>query len=93
MCIRMTIICGKDQLDHDNNYRKFMEVTTAMKLTLNTDKCVFSQIEIRYLGYLISHGSLQPDAHRLTALIEMPIPSDVPSLRRLLGLWTILILF
>ena len=53
----------------------------------------FFQTEIRYLGYLISHGSLQPDAHRLTALIEMPIPSDVPSLRRLLGLWTILILF
>ena len=53
----------------------------------------FFQTEIRYLGYLISHGSLQPDPHRLTALMEMPIPSDVPSLRRLLGLWTILILF
>ena len=82
------IICGKDQTDHDHNLRKFLDVAKMLNLTLNSEKCTFSQSEIRYLGYLISNGSLQPDPQRLTPLMEMPIPQDTPSLRRMLGLFS-----
>ena len=80
------IIGGMSQEDHDENLRRFEAVAEKYKLTLNKDKCEYRLPEIKYLGYLISNGTLRPDPERLQPLRDLPLPTDSSSLKRTLGL-------
>ena len=80
------IIGGMNQEDHDENLRRFEAVAEKYNLTLNENKCEYCLPEIKYLGYLISNGTLSPDPERLQPLKDLPLPTDSPSLRRTLGL-------
>ncbi|XP_045104382.1 uncharacterized protein LOC123499915 [Portunus trituberculatus] len=80
------IIGGMNQEDHDENLRRFEAVAEKYNLTLNKDKCEYRLPEIKYLGYLISNGTLRPDPERLQPLRDLPVPTDSSSLRRTLGL-------
>jgi len=81
-------ICGKTQEEHDRNVNKFMRVVEQYNLTLNREKCVFSQSTIRLLGYEIINNELRPDPDRLQSLKEMPPPQTKKSLSRMVGLFS-----
>ena len=51
-------------------------------LTLNKNKCLYSLTSIDLLEYTISKGSVKPDPDRLKGLIDLPVPQNLPSLRR-----------
>jgi len=80
------IVCGRDTEEHNTGLRKFNEVATKYKLTLNSDKCRYNMNEVSYLGYLISNGSIKPGPERLQPLRQLPEPHDPPSLQRTLGM-------
>lgn len=80
-------ICGKTQEEHDRNLDKFLTCAKRFNMTFSEEKCQFSIREIKTLGYLISHGKLQPDPDRFKPLLEFPIPTDNKSLMRLKGLF------
>ena len=52
------IVCGNSQEEHDQNLKRFLEMAEKLNLTLNRDKCIFSQTSIKILGYLVSNGSM-----------------------------------
>ena len=81
-------ICGKTKEEHDNNVEKFMKAAKCSNLTLNFDKCIFSAPSINLLGYHICKGEIKPDAERLKPLMELPLPHDMKSLRRVVGLFS-----
>ncbi|GFT05383.1 retrovirus-related Pol polyprotein from transposon opus [Trichonephila clavipes] len=39
-------VCGKDQKEHDDNLEKFMTVAKKYNLTLNEDKCTYSNMPV-----------------------------------------------
>ena len=39
-----------------------------------------------YMGNIVSEHGLKPDKRKVQAIVDMPPPNDVPSLRRLLGM-------
>ena len=80
-------ICGMDQSDHDRQLEAFFEAAKQYKLTLNLEKCKFSQKKIKLLGYEIEHGKIRPDPDRLTPLFNMPTPTSPKALDRLVGLF------
>lgn len=82
------IVCGRTKAEHDINLEKFMNVCKEYKLTLNTEKSKLNQEKISYLGYSIENNTLSPDPERLSALMNMPIPSNAKALQRLLGLFS-----
>lgn len=82
------IVCGVSKEDHDQNLQRFKEVASKYNLTLNLEKCHYGLREITYLGYCISDSSLRPDPDRIRPLIDMPVPNDLPSLKRALGLFS-----
>ena len=50
------------------------------------DKCVKFKIgEVEYMGNLVSSDGLKPDPNKIEAIMNMPKPTDVNSLLRLLG--------
>ena len=82
------VVAGKTLQEHDENLAKFREVARLHNLTFNEDKSILSTTSIDFLGYTISQGSLKPDAERLRPLQELPAPTDLVSLRRIIGLFS-----
>ena len=81
-------ICGQNQAEHDANLKKFKDCVAQYGLTLNESKCQYSLTSLNLLGYSIKKGTVRPDPERLKGLIEMPIPRDITSLRRAMGLFS-----
>ena len=52
----------------------------------NSDKNPFKISEVEYMGNLISSDGLKPDPKKIEAIVNMPKPTDVTSLQRLLGM-------
>lgn len=77
---------GRNQ-EHDENLKRFLDVAKECNLTFNEDKCVYSSDTIDLLGYRISKGTLQPDPERVKPLLELPVPTNLKSLRRAVGMF------
>ena len=56
-------------------------------ITLNHAKSMISTSSINVLGYLVRDGNIRPDPERLRTLQELPLPTNVQSLRITLGLF------
>uniref|UniRef100_A0A183C855 RNA-directed DNA polymerase n=1 Tax=Globodera pallida TaxID=36090 RepID=A0A183C855_GLOPA len=55
-------------------------------LKVRIDKCSFFQNEIKYLGVIIDRHGRKPDPSKVSAIADMPIPSEVNELRSYLGM-------
>ena len=80
-------VCGMTEEDHASNLQKFMRAAKEKGISYNPDKCVFGTKSLNILGHVISEGELRPDPKRLQPLRELPLPTNVRSLRRTLGLF------
>ena len=81
-------IGGHDQVEHDANLEKFLDSVAKYNLTLNESKCQYSLTSLNLLGYTISKGSVKPDSERLKGLTDFPVPKDLSSLRRAMGMFS-----
>ena len=72
-----TIIYGRDQEEHDARLEAALERIKSTGLTLNREKCEFSQEEVSFLGQLVGKEGIRPD---------MEEPTDRSELRRFLGM-------
>ena len=79
------IVFGKDEQDHNENLRRVLQRCLEINLTLNSDKCKFSQKTITVLGHQLSADGVAPDPQKVAALREMSPPKDVSGARRFLG--------
>ncbi|GBO15482.1 Transposon Tf2-11 polyprotein [Araneus ventricosus] len=52
----------------------------------NTEKCVFGQLPVKFLGYLISEKGIEPLPDRVKAINEFQQPKTIKDLRRFLVL-------
>ncbi|VDP88535.1 unnamed protein product [Echinostoma caproni] len=55
---------------------------------LRSEKCQFFLHSIEYLGFILDATGRRPDPQNIRAILEMPEPMDVKSLRSFLGLVT-----
>ena len=72
--------------EHLVNAKKILDDVRKANFTLNALKCSFFQRRIKYLGHIISEHSVEIDPERVKAIINLPPPTDVRSLRRLIGM-------
>jgi transposase InsO family protein len=82
------IVAGETLEEHDERLKKFLEITQSLNITLNKEKCIWRQNSINFLGYTIGQGEVKPDSDRLDPLRNLPIPHDLQSLRRAVGLFS-----
>ena len=80
-------VVGVNHADHDKNVEAFLDIVKCQNLTLNHAKSVISASSINVLVYLVRDGNIRPDPERLHPLKELPLPTNVQSLRRTLGLF------
>ena len=84
------LIFGSSVKEHDIALRLVEGALQAAHVTLNADKSQLRQSSFRFLGHVISSAGVRPDPERVAALRSLPAPTDVASLRRVLGLFNYL---
>ena len=80
------LVHAPDQKSHD---ARLNAVLTRMKekgVTLNREKCSFSQTQLKFLGHMVDEHGVSPDPDKTAAVREMRSPRNITEVRRLLGL-------
>ena len=80
------LIAGRDMAHHDQILRHVVERATSYNLKLNFSKCLIRQSKVKYMGHILSAEGLLPDPVKVSAVLQMPAPSDKEGVRRFLGL-------
>ena len=80
------LVYGKNQEQHDFNLRQFLHRLADNGVTLNTEKCSFSQSEVEFLGHKVSAEGVKPLTVRLQAIRDFRVPNSLTELRSFLGM-------
>jgi len=80
------LVYGAIQTEHDKCLEAVLQTIQAHGMTLNKDKCQFSQTKMLFLGQEISKYGIKPDPAKVTAIQTMPPPTNLTELRRFLGM-------
>ena len=81
------LVFGATLSEHDDRLWAVLERIKDAGITLNAEKCQFSQTRIIFLGHVIDHHGISPDPQKTAAISAMKPPSSVTELRRLLTKW------
>lgn len=54
-------------------------------ITVSWEKCQLCRAELKYLGYVVDRNGLHVDADKVKAMIEIPRPTNVTEVRRIIG--------
>ena len=73
------LVHGKTQEEHDERLQ-------VAGVTLNSEKCRFSQKSISFLGHTINSHGIQPDPDKVIAIQKVRAPANVGDVRRFLGM-------
>ena len=55
-------------------------------IKLNPEKLQFRQREVKFAGHIMSENGHKPNPQKVDAISSMPAPTDVPGVRRFLGM-------
>ena len=82
------IIFGQTQADHDEALRAVFERFSHIGLTLNQNKCEFSQSQLTFFGLVFSGDGVSPDPAKVEAIHNCSSPQSVKEVRSFLGMAT-----
>ena len=74
------------QADHGRNVRAFFDRCHERNLRLDKNKARLRQLEVPFIGHILTLEGLKPDPWKVNAIVDMPDPTDAQSLRRFLGM-------
>ena len=77
---------GATEETHDVALRRLFERISSFGLRLSAAKCHFGVKEVKFLGYKVSHRSVEPTADKITAVRDFPEPTSQTAVRSFLGL-------
>ena len=79
------LIHGRTPEEHDARLEKVLQRLHDAGLTLNLQKCQFSQSEVKFLGQVVIKDGIYPDPDKVRAIQEVQPPKTVSDIRRFLG--------
>ena len=82
------LVFGTMTAEHDSRLCAVLKRIKAAGITLNVEKCQFSQQRITFLGHVIDHNGISPDPKKTTAILAMKPPSSITELRRFMNQMT-----
>ena len=78
------LVSGQDANDHLGNLKRLFTCLNDKGLRIRRDKCHFSQASVEYLGHTLSAEGISKGS-KVEAVLKMPPPTDVSSLKSFLG--------
>ena len=94
LCDMTGVICYFDDIlihaetleSHNEILENVLQKLKEVGLQLNESKCEYRKEEIAFLGHIISAEGVRPDPSKISAISELPDPTNVDELRRYLGM-------
>jgi hypothetical protein len=80
------LVFSKDANTHIIHLQITLDILRKNLLFAKKSKCRFGCQEVDYLGHIISQQGVKADPGKIQALVDWPFPSNIKSLRGLLGL-------
>ena len=80
------IVFGKTLTEHNDRLKTVLTRFRDNNLRVKLAKCVFASPQVTYLGHCIIQQGVSPDPTKLTAVAEIPLPSNIKEVRTFLGL-------
>ena len=80
------LIHGTTQDVHDERLIKVLQRLEELGMTLNSEKCQFTQTSMKFLGHVIDSTGIHPDPSKVSAILKVPAPGNVGDIRRFLGM-------
>ena len=80
------LIFGRDQAEHDRRLQAVLTRIEKARVTLNPQKCEFRKDKLTFLGHVIDANGITADPEKTKAIVEMNPPTNIPELRRFLGM-------
>ena len=80
------LIFGRDQAEHDRRLEAVLMRIEKAGVTLNPQKCEFRKDKLTFLGHVIDANGITADPEKTKAIVEMNPPTNIPELRRFLGM-------
>jgi hypothetical protein len=81
------ILIYSSSLDkHAHHIREVLQVLRDHKFFVNLTKCAFAQLELEYLGHIISGAGVATNPKKTQAMVQWPTPTNVIELKGFLGL-------
>ena len=72
--------------DHDKNVIAFLQRCREKNIVLSKDKMRLKQESVKFIGHELTKDDVKPDKSKIDAIHDMPAPTDVSGVRRLLGM-------
>ena len=69
------LIHGKDKSEHDYRLKLVLSRLQENGLTIRKSKCKFGQMQVEYLGHLISNKGILPKLSYVEAVCNAPNPT------------------
>ena len=80
------LIHGRTTEEHDKRLEEVLQTLQKAGLTLNKQKCHFSQSQVKFLGQIVDKHGICPDPAKVHAIQAVEAPKNVSDIRRFLGL-------
>ncbi|XP_038047830.1 uncharacterized protein K02A2.6-like [Patiria miniata] len=87
------LVGGRTKEEHDRNLKTVLDRIRKINMRLNPTKCRFGLEQVSYVGHVFTASGLKPDPAKVSAITDMPPPTDVTALQRFLGMVTYLAKF
>ena len=72
--------------NHDQNLKAFLVRARERNLTLNNEKLKLRQVQVSFIGHLLTAQGLLPDPSKVQAIADYPAPTNLAELRTFLGM-------
>nr|GEX54647.1 hypothetical protein [Tanacetum cinerariifolium] len=79
-------IANPDMQSHVEHLRQSLKVIREKQLYAKASKCTFGAQKVEYLGHIISGLGVSIDPHKIQAMVNWPVPTNLKQLRGFLGL-------
>ncbi len=79
------IIYSKRVQDHPDHVKVVLKAIAFAGLKLKEKKCKFHQKEVLILGFIVSAEGIRPNPERVSAINDMPAPTNLKQVRSFLG--------
>lgn len=80
------LIWGNTLEEHNRRLKLALDTARASGLKLNANKCQYRQTEITFLGEKLTQEGVMIDESKVTAIKNMPPPTDKEGVQRFLGM-------
>ena len=80
------IIVSEDFNKHLEVLSEVLRRLQSAGLSVSPEKCQICRPELKYLGYVVDDQGLHVDPEKVRAILDMPIPTSVKEVRRVMGM-------